>query len=85
MFFFSELFTLADYYEEEDLKGLCEQQLKVLVTPNNVSEVYSAAVELSSKVASSNYVCSVGKFPGWYSVKLEINDFPFEHRLCMPM
>ena len=45
-----ELFKLADYYGEKHLKGRCEKQLQVLVTEDNVCQVYSASVQYDSKV-----------------------------------
>ena len=45
-----ELFKLADYYGEEDLKSRCEHQLKVMITNQSVLEVYSLAVQHGSKV-----------------------------------
>ena len=52
LFCSAELFKLADYYGEEDLKWRCEQQLKLLTSVHNVCEVYSIAVLYSVKVSS---------------------------------
>ena len=48
-----ELFQLADYYGEEDLKGRCVQQLKVLITDENVSKVYAASFLYNVKVSKT--------------------------------
>ena len=48
--FLAELFRLADYYGEEDLKRRCEQQLRLLITKENFSQIYSAAVLYDFKV-----------------------------------
>ena len=48
--FLAELFRLADYYGEEDLKRRCERQLKLLITEENFSQIYSASVLYNFKV-----------------------------------
>ena len=45
-----ELFRLADYYGEDDLKRRCEQQIRFLITADNFSQTYSASVLLDYKV-----------------------------------
>ena len=51
-FSLTELFKLADYYDEDDLKRRCEQQLKVLITKSNVYRAYAASFQ--HKVTSSS-------------------------------
>ena len=47
---FTELFKLADYNGEEDLKQRCWQQLKLLTTKDNVCDLYSIAVQYNGEV-----------------------------------
>ena len=48
--FVTELFKIADYYGEEDLKRRCVQQLKVLATKENFGSVYSVATRYNTQV-----------------------------------
>lgn len=46
----AELFKLADYYGEEDLKRRCEQQLGILITEKNASVAYTVSTSYNAKV-----------------------------------
>ena len=46
----AELFKLADFYGQDDLKLRCAKQLENLLTLETVCAVYSIAVQLDAKV-----------------------------------
>ena len=48
--FVAELFKLADFYGQDDLKLRCAKQLENLLTLETVCAVYSIAVQLDAKV-----------------------------------
>ena len=54
LFHSTELFKLADYNGEEDLKQRCEQQLKLLTNEDNVCDLYSIAVQYNVEVTFAN-------------------------------
>ena len=67
---FAELFKLGDYFGEEDLKRRCEQQLKLLITVENFSQIYMAASLHNSKVTNG---------------RIFIGDIKLLKNLCAPL